>query len=166
MRQIVVGKDGVVCGTFYRARVRWGAGRETVGMVDFNWIVFDVERGEEEAVRHRLDGGKEGGDLVLRFSFNLEQEGDGWRCTARRRLRRMAAAVVTRWETTSLMGRLGGKPKRLGPATRVSKEKMVWANKLYWAELANFTGKPGKLVFLNLIQEFGLQIKVFKIISN
>jgi hypothetical protein len=77
-----------------------------------------------------------------------------------------AAAVVTRWETTLLMGRLGGKPKRLGPATRVSKEKMVWANKLYWAELANFTGKPGKLVFLNLVQEFGLQINVFKIISN
>jgi hypothetical protein len=30
---------------------------------------------------------------------------------------------------------LGQKPKRLGTAARVSKEKMVLADKLFWAEL-------------------------------
>jgi hypothetical protein len=37
----------------------------------------------------------------------------------------MVAAAVARWEMTSVKGRLGQKPKKLGPAARISKEKMV-----------------------------------------
>jgi hypothetical protein len=37
----------------------------------------------------------------------------------------MVAAAIARWEMTSVKGRLGQKPKKLGPAARISKEKMV-----------------------------------------
>jgi hypothetical protein len=42
------------------------------------------------------------------------------------------AAGVARWEMTSVVGRLGRTPKRLGPAVRVSKEK--------WSGLTSCTG--------------------------
>jgi hypothetical protein len=94
--------------------------------------------------------------------FNLKREGDGWRCVVRRWPGRTAAAIVARWETTSVVGRLGRKPKRLRPAVRVSKEK--------WSGLTSWVGPkmrkaPGGILS-NFLKINGFKIQRFKIFLN
>jgi hypothetical protein len=45
MRQMVVGKEGVVCGTFYRVTGGEVRGRRRPAAVGFELVVFDIDSG-------------------------------------------------------------------------------------------------------------------------
>jgi hypothetical protein len=89
---------------------------------------FGVEMGEEEARRCRLDGGKEGGDLALRFSFDPVWEGEGRRCMARRSPERMAVVLLDGGQDDPRWAGLGRRPLGLGPGRMGQIDNGLWEN--------------------------------------